>query len=154
LAIVFAALALVPVAAAIRAAADSSVPPPGNFPVNLIALIALVLAGTAVAWLLQSRGPNRVGRWMIVFGGLLGLLLGLYGIYGTAALTADCAEIEALRTTAASSFPADYCDRIGGSLLIGYYMIAVGVASAVSLGAFAWISQLRRSGDHPSGALT
>jgi hypothetical protein len=61
LAIVFAALALVPVAAAIRAAADSSVPPPGNFPVNLIALIALVLAGTAVAWLLQIARPQASG---------------------------------------------------------------------------------------------
>ncbi len=139
MAVVFGVLAAVPLAAALRAVADSSFRP-GNFPIELMALTGSVLAGVAVAWFLRSRRQQRVAGWMISFGGLFGLLLGAYGIWGTSTLTADCAAAQAVATLAAS-FPADYCERIGGSLMIGYYLIAVGMASAISLVAGAWHSR-------------
>jgi hypothetical protein len=137
--IVFAVLAAVPLTAALRAFADSTFRP-GSFPVELMALIGVALAGVAVAWFLQSRGQHRVGGWMITFGGLFGLLLGAYGIWGTSTLMADCAAVPAVAAVA-SSFPMDYCERIGGSLAIGYFMIAVGIASVVSFVASAWLSR-------------
>lgn len=84
---------------------------------------------------------------MITFGGLLGLLLGVYGIYGTTTLMGDCAVIQGVATTVASSLPDGYCDRISGSLMLGYYMIAVGIASMVSFAASAWIG---RNGPDPA----
>lgn len=146
LTIVFAVLAAVPLSAALLATTDATFRP-GNFPVDLMLLTGVVLAGTALAWLSQSRRRNAVGGWMIAFGGLLGLLLGAYGIYGTSVLMGDCAQIQTVATTVASSLPPGYCDRISGSLMIGYYMIAVGIASVTSLAALAWTV---RSGADPA----
>jgi len=132
----------VPLSAALRAIADPTFRP-GNFPVALMAVTGAVLAGVAVAWFLQARGQHRVGGWMLTFGGIFGLMLGAYGIWGTSELLGDCAEIQAVAvaTTVASSLPPGYCDGIGGSLMIGYYMIAVGIVSVASLAASVWISR-------------
>jgi hypothetical protein len=137
----FAVLAVPPLFAALLGAADPTFRP-GNFPIEAMASAALVLISTAALWLLHDPGRRRPVAWLIVGGGLLGLLLGAYGIWGTSVLLGDCGLIESLAMVAAS-IPQGYCesDSHDRALTIGYYMIGVGVASAISLVAVWWLGR-------------
>jgi hypothetical protein len=142
MAVVLGALAAVPLAAALRAVVDSGFRP-GNFQVELIALTGFVLAAMAVAWILKLRGGRRVMGWMLTVGALFGLVVGVYGIWGTSVLVSDCADIRPVASTVASSTPAGYCgsEAQRDSFLIGCYMIAVGAVSIASLASSAWINR-------------
>ena len=101
MAVVLGALAAVPLAAALRAVVDSGFRP-GNFQVELIALTGFVLAAMAVAWILKWRGERRVMGWMLTVGALFGLVVGVYGIWGTSVLVGDCADIRPVASTVAA----------------------------------------------------
>lgn len=137
MAAVFALLAVPPLLSFVRAATDSTFSP---FPAPVMASTSVALAALAVAWFLVARTERRVLRWLIVAGTVFGLFVGAYGLVGTASLMDDCAATQATAMIA-SSFPEGYCDRIGGSLMIGFYMIGVGLASLISIVAGWWMGQ-------------
>jgi hypothetical protein len=144
----FGVLAMVPLAAAARAATDPSFRP-GNFPAEAMALVALVLALTSLSWYLVSRNQITVGGWLMVFGSLFGLLLGAYGVWGLSVLFDVCAGARAVATSTPidPNNPLANCDPLRSSMLIGYFMTGVGVLSAISL--FAGY-RIRRTGSYPA----
>ncbi len=135
-------LALVPAAGVIQAALDPAWRAP--FPVEVMALFALWLLATVAAWL-GVRGGRRAGVLLATLSGVLGIVVGLIGFWGAwVSVGEPCSGAPA--AVLATSWPLDACEqaRSGGSLLVGGYLIAIGILSGIAL---AVLDQLRgRSG--------
>lgn len=126
-------LALIAVAAAAAHVLDANFRI-GNLPPGLVATLGFVLLAVGVAWAAWTA------RWSYVVrgGGMaIGLLAGAIGFWGTSVVMGDCSRSGATASVGnayMASTPAGLtCLDVLPSLLIGWYLIAVGIASLVAL---------------------
>jgi len=111
------------------------------FPLEMMLAAGAVLALLSGAWLWSADHSDRWSTGLVLVGGAMGVLVGLFGLSGTVQIWNDYCLAAATTPAFASSVPSlpggVSCADGLMSLLLGGYLIAIGAVSFVSLGAVA-----------------
>jgi hypothetical protein len=104
----------------------------GNFPPDVVAGLSLGFAAVGAFWLAPTMPGSNVVR---AIGAIAGVIVGALGVWGTSTLLLDFCSVRPTGSGApASSVPAGLgCWDVLPSLLIGGWMLTVGVLSLVAL---------------------
>jgi hypothetical protein len=135
IAVAFGVLAALAVLGAALAATDPQWRP---FPPEIMLAAGATLALLSGAWLWSADHSSLWSTGLVLVGGVMGVLVGLFGVSGTLQIWNDFCSVTGATAALASSIPGGVsCADIGDSLLVGGYLIAIGIVSLVSLGAVA-----------------